>query len=234
MPPSLSGNSPMSEDDLIQKQQGGLAEDESRMNANSRHSLEAADALADIEKELGRIEGVTAMDGGKEAEYWKHRVHDLIQKNKALDDRNKELQGVNAKLEQDVRAWERRSRRMEKRAERFQGDLASIRRSRRSSVATNYEVSEKEVEEVASNPSNDLRKLMQSSFREKWSKKRLAGVEDKDDAESIGESTAAARKYVNDYLESNPQDRVINIPDMVVAAKAEKRQDAASVRTKEV
>jgi hypothetical protein len=168
-------------------------------------------------------ERLDALDSIVQAEYWKERALDAINKNKILEEKNE-------KLESDVYAWERRTKRIEKRSERLQKEIEELTKTagRRKSISNNFEVSTKELEEVERNPSSDLRKLMQSSFRNKWSKKKLAGVKESidDDEASVGAETAAARKYINEYLESNPQGAKGSPVNLVI--DAEKRSDRST------
>lgn len=142
-----------------------------------------------------------ALDLIKQAEYWKERAINAMNKNQKLQERN-------AILENDVIAWERRTKRIEKRSERLQNEIEEMTKTagRRKNISNNFEVSNKEVEEVANNPSSDLKKLMQSSFRQKWSKKRLAGLDTPIDDNSDGDETVAARKYIDEFLNLNDRD----------------------------
>ncbi len=177
----------------------------------------------DVMNEFDDMQGLGALDSIKQAEYWKERALDAINKNKILEERNEQL-------ESDVYAWERRTKRIEKRSERLQAEIELLTKTngRRKAISNNFEVSAKEVEEVERNPSSELQRLMQSSFRNKWSKKRLAGVQETlhdDDGNSVGAETLAARKYINEYLEKNPQKPTSPI-DMVVGK--ENRSDRST------
>jgi membrane-associated HD superfamily phosphohydrolase len=171
-----------------------------------------------LAEEFDGMQGLGALDSIKQAEYWKERAIEAINKNKILEEEN-------SKLESDVYAWERRTKRIEKRAERLQSQVDDLTKiaGRRKAISTNIEVSPKELEEVERNPSSELKKLMKSSFRNKWSKKKLAGVnESLLEEASVGDETAAARKYINEFLESNSQKENTTPVNMVVERRSDR------------
>ena len=140
-------------------------------------------------------------------------------------------------LKKEITTWQARTRRAEKKCERIQSGKGSEKDKKSNSrgtsaVHTNHSLADdlistimSEEAEVPKGPSSGLRTLLRGaggvSFRQKWDRKRIVGIVEKEAEEhhSDGESTIAAREYVNQYLESNPKPEVV---------ESEERDDSLS------
>lgn len=133
----------------------------------------------------------------QEMEQWKERA---IRAERMHDEMAQEIQA----LKKEVITWENRTRRAEKRCERLQnGDHD---KDLHYSNMYNHNVESSINSEIATKPSVDVKALIQGkSFRDKWDRKRIAGIEEEIRQVSDGESTIAAREYINQFIESSPK-----------------------------
>ena len=179
----------------------------------------AADMIHSLEKVLAGVRGLSALDIIKTTDYWKGRAIDAINKNKDLTEENQSILEKNQEKEREVETWKkevetwkRRVVRAEKRVEKVQAELALTTVGMTTAGISNRgtTVTAEEIAEVTVNPSRDLQHMMGSSFRKKWSRRRVSGIDDQEDADagSAGESTTAARKYVNEYITSQKGKKV--------------------------
>jgi len=120
-----------------------------------------------------------SLEEKKQIEYWLKRATDATEKNRIMTEENGDL-------ERDVTKSNRLANMLEKINKRFETDIETLKTSRRrSSVFSNYTISEKEMEEASR--SENVKSLLGSSLRFKW----CGSISDKveiDDKNSISTS----------------------------------------------
>jgi hypothetical protein len=189
------------------------------------------------------IEGAKELDSNnivQDVEMWKKRALVAEDKIKALEEQMQSLLKENESLEI-------RCKRAEKVAiargydpiEELMTPTSprGLNQSRRNSMYNSdrkFDDEPKEVdqdEETVTPDANEMKRLLgrkSESFRHKWNKtnisNRIKGIE-MNEEESIGESTAAARKYLNGILDEN--DKMYIPRDVVILEQG--RDDEASV-----
>jgi hypothetical protein len=161
-------------------------------------TLKMGEIMDHLHKALDLAQSYDKLNVLQEMEQWKERA---IRAEKIYDEMAQEIQN----LKKEVITWENRTRRAEKRCERLQnGDLDIDLHYRNLYSHNNLESSN--ASDVATKPNVDLKALIQGkSFRNKWDKKRIAGIEEEIRQVSDGESTIAARDYINQFIESTPR-----------------------------
>eukprot|EP00979_Chaetoceros_neogracilis_P017604 scaffold10260_cov266-Chaetoceros_neogracile.AAC.17 len=102
----------------------------------------------------------SSLEEKKQIEYWRKRATDATEKNRIKTEENGEL-------ERDVTKSNHLANVLEKINKRFETDIETLTTSRRrSSVISNYTISEKEMEEASR--SENVKSLLGSSLRFKW------------------------------------------------------------------
>lgn len=190
------------------------------------------------------IKGAKELDSNnivQDVEMWKRRALLAENKNKALENQVQNLIAENASLENRCKRAEKialargydpiedlmTTKTSPKGSYQSIRDLMHIPSNRFSDDSKEEDLDD---EETATPDTHEMKKLLgrkSESFRHKWNKtnisNRIKGIELKEE-ESIGESTAAARKYLNGMLGENDK---MYIPKEVVIL--ESREDEGSV-----
>jgi hypothetical protein len=167
-------------------------------------TFEVGDIIGSLETVLGSVKNLDALDVLKEMQGWKERALNAEQKNWAMSEEIKAL-------EKDVSMWQGRTRRIELRCERIkkgQKEEAKQKRNRPPFSFSNDDRSRNSDDDetaIPHEPSAQLQTFLRgNSFRGKWDRKRISGIEEETDLSTVGESTVQARKYVQDYIQSHP------------------------------
>lgn len=171
-------------------------------------TLKVGEIIGSLETVLGSVKNLVSLDVIREMQRWKKRAQAAEQKNWEL---SKEIE----KLEQDVSMWQGRLRRVELRCERLKkGKKEGNKRERWSRAPFVFSYDEDSDDNrgdedksavIHHEPSPQLQSFLRgNSFRGKWDRKRISGIEEEMDLSTVGESTLLARKYVKDYIKENP------------------------------
>jgi len=193
----------------------------SRIDAST---VRMGDIISHLENALHAAKNLDNLNMLHQMEAWKDKAT-MAEKKK------EELVLEIESLKKEITTWQARTRRAEKKCERIQSGKGNEKDTKANSVHTNHSLADDLIStvmsedgaEVPKGPSSGLRTLLRGtggvSFRQKWDRKRIVGIveEEAEEHHSDGESTIAAREYVNQYLESNPK------PDFV---ETEERDDS--------
>jgi hypothetical protein len=182
-------------------------------NEEVNKDLEVGDIIGSLETVLGSVKNLDSLDILKEMKEWKIRALDAEQKVWTMEEEIKRLEG-------EVSIWQGRTKRVEMRCDRikkgmkedekrkrntppFSFTIDRLRRHRNSDYDDDSDVKNEDV--TPHEPSEKLKTFLNgNSFRSKWDRKRISGIEEANDESTIGESTQMARKYLEDYIESHP------------------------------
>jgi len=180
-------------------------------------TLKVKEIIGSLSTVLGSVKNLDSLDAVQEIEMWKERA--LLAEVNITS-----LKGEIESLKKEVTVWENRTKRIEKRCDRIKQGLKE-REERK--LLRPYGVASSDEEDIGDGgtdddtngfdktrlphePSENLKAFIHGrSFRSKWDRKRLSGVEDRDDNDtnSVGESTMFAQRYVQEYMDSHPRER---------------------------
>jgi len=180
-------------------------------------TLKVKEIIGSLSTVLGSVKNLDSLDTVQEMEMWKERALLAEVNITSLKD---EIES----LKKEVTVWENRTKRIEKRCDRIKQGLKE-REERK--LLRPYGVASSDEEDIGDGgkdddtngfdktrlphePSENLKAFIHGrSFRSKWDRKRLSGVEDRDDNDtnSVGESTMFAQRYVQEYMDSHPRER---------------------------
>lgn len=180
------------------------------VNRRESNTVHMGNIIDSLENALYAAKNLDNLNMLEQMEAWRDKAT-------AAENRMEEMAEEIASLKKEASMWQGRTRRAEKRCERIQSGMEDnkvVRKNSRgmSSVCPDHSLandvsiimSEDDAEALKrSNPG--LKTVLRgTSFRQKWDRKRIAGIEEEIKVEtSDGESTVAAREYVDQYLEYN-------------------------------
>lgn len=180
-------------------------------------TMRMGDIIDHLQKALEFARSYDQLNVLHEMEQWKKRAMDAEKKQEEMA---QEIQT----LKKEVTTWENRTRRAEKRCERLQNGDQDKDASFRSLY--NHNCDSSNASEISITKSGtEIKALIQGkSFRNKWDRKRIAGIEEEIHLMSDGESTVAAREYINQFIESSSKRMII---------QDETRDDSLNLNQKE-
>mmetsp|Transcript_13623 Transcript_13623/g.25590 ORF Transcript_13623/g.25590 Transcript_13623/m.25590 type:complete len:405 (+) Transcript_13623:41-1255(+) len=160
-------------------------------------TMKMGEVMDHLHKALDLVQSYDKLNVLQEMEKWKERA---IHAESLHDEMAQEIQA----LKKEVVAWETRTRRLEKRCERLQNGNHAMDFYDRNWSSQNHESSD--APGVETEPTAELKALLQGkSFRNKWDRKRIAGIDEEIKQVSDGESTIAARNYIDQFIVSSPK-----------------------------
>ena len=184
-------------------------------------TVRMGDVISHLENALHAVKNLDNLNMLHQMEAWKGKAT-------KAETKQEELVLEIESLKKEITTWQARTRRAEKKCERMIQSGKGSEKDKKSNslgtsaVRTNHSLADdliptimSEDAEVPKGPSSGLRTLLRGpggvSFRRKWDRKRIVGIVEKkaEEHHSDGESTVAAREYVNQYLESNPKPEVV-------------------------
>jgi len=206
--PSQQSETPTSRSGIIKKIETRAVH---RRDANTAHMGDIIDYLENAIYAAKNLDNLNMLE---EMEAWRDKAM-------VAEKRQEEMAEEIACLKKEVKMWHGRTRRAEKRCERIQSGMEDKKTTRKNFCGTSSladdvsNIMSENGAEVSKGYKSGLKAVLRgTSFRQKWDRKSIAGIEEViKEQNSDGESTVAAREYVNQYLESNPKHAVAEIEE---------------------
>jgi len=241
--PQSSSERDAREDVSVASSNRGQSSEEEALEYNPEEKLNLSELLESLNSAVKGIKHLDSVNVLKEMHSWKQKAGNLEEENISLKEKITELENKYESIQSRARRYEKRLQEgrpltiLEKHEIEMSLDRDTKNASTLEADMTNDDDDDESSISVTSiGPSDELKKMLGTSFRNKWNRRKIAGLESEAPSEdsSVGEETAVARKYIDEYMEDQKlKDREKITQAMRVPPTISESHDDETMTTKE-